>query len=82
MFGALHQISVGMIRGVDVSVTCKLSYMQAVRNTFTIICGKPAAKENPLESPVDRLCGLVVRVPGYRSRGPGIDSRRYQISEK
>jgi hypothetical protein len=27
----------------------------------------------------DRLCGLVVRVPGYRSRGPEIDSRRYQI---
>jgi hypothetical protein len=23
----------------------------------------------------DRLCGLVVRVPGYRSRGPGFDSR-------
>jgi hypothetical protein len=22
----------------------------------------------------DRLCGLVVRVPGYRSRGPGFDS--------
>jgi hypothetical protein len=21
----------------------------------------------------------VVRVPGYRSRGPGLDSRRYQI---
>jgi hypothetical protein len=28
---------------------------------------------------VDRLCGLVVRVPGYRSRGSGVDSRRYQI---
>jgi hypothetical protein len=28
----------------------------------------------------DRLCGLVVRVPGYRSRGPGFESRRYQIS--
>jgi hypothetical protein len=27
----------------------------------------------------DRLCGLVVRVPGYRSRGPGFDSRGYQI---
>jgi hypothetical protein len=27
----------------------------------------------------DRLCGLVVRVPGYRSRDPGLDSRRYQI---
>jgi hypothetical protein len=25
----------------------------------------------------DHLCGLVVRVPGYRSRGPG--SRRCQI---
>jgi hypothetical protein len=28
---------------------------------------------------LDRLCDLVVRVPGYRSRGPGFDSRRYQI---
>jgi hypothetical protein len=28
---------------------------------------------------MDRLCGIVVRVPGYRSRGPGFDSRCYQI---
>jgi hypothetical protein len=28
---------------------------------------------------LDRLCGLVVRVLGYRSRGLGFDSRRYQI---
>jgi hypothetical protein len=28
---------------------------------------------------VDRLCGLVVRVSGYISRGPEFDSRRYQI---
>jgi hypothetical protein len=28
---------------------------------------------------MDRLCGVVVRVPGYRSRGPGFDSRRYRI---
>jgi hypothetical protein len=27
----------------------------------------------------DRLCDLVVRVPNYRSRSPGLDSRRYQI---
>jgi hypothetical protein len=27
----------------------------------------------------DRFCGLVVRVPGYRSRGSEFDSRRYQI---
>jgi hypothetical protein len=24
---------------------------------------------------MDRLCGLVIRVPGHRSRGPGFDSR-------
>jgi hypothetical protein len=27
----------------------------------------------------DRLCGLAVRVPCYRSRGPGFDFRLYQI---
>jgi hypothetical protein len=27
----------------------------------------------------DRLCGLVIRLPGYRPRGLGFDSRRYQI---
>jgi hypothetical protein len=27
----------------------------------------------------DRLCCLVVRVPAYRSRGPGFGSRCYQI---
>ena len=27
----------------------------------------------------DRLCNLVVRVSGYRYRGLGFDSRRYQI---
>jgi hypothetical protein len=27
----------------------------------------------------DRLCGLVVRVPGCRPRGPGFDSRLYPI---
>jgi len=28
---------------------------------------------------MDRLCGLVVRVSGYRYRGPGFESRGYQI---
>jgi len=32
-----------------------------------------------VKSNVDRLCGLVVRVSGYRYRGPGFDPRRYQI---
>jgi hypothetical protein len=28
---------------------------------------------------IGRLCGLMIRVPGYRSRGPRFDSRRNQI---
>jgi hypothetical protein len=28
---------------------------------------------------MDSLCGLVVRVSGYRSRGHGFDCRPYQI---
>ena len=34
---------------------------------------------SPCYSTSDRLCGLVVRVSGYRYRGLGMDSRRYQI---
>jgi hypothetical protein len=30
-------------------------------------------------SDIDRLCGLVIKIPGYRSRGSGFDSRRYHI---
>jgi hypothetical protein len=30
----------------------------------------------------DRLCGLVVRVPGYRSRGPGSILCTTRFSEK
>jgi hypothetical protein len=28
---------------------------------------------------MDRICGLVVRARGCKPRGPGFDSRRYQI---
>jgi hypothetical protein len=34
---------------------------------------------SPRSNYTDRLCGLVVRVLGYRSRVPGFDSRLYQI---
>jgi hypothetical protein len=30
----------------------------------------------------DRLCGLVIRVPGYRSRGPGSIPGATRFSEK
>jgi hypothetical protein len=32
-----------------------------------------------LKAVVDGLCGLVVKVPGGRSRGSGLDSQLYQI---
>jgi hypothetical protein len=32
-----------------------------------------------LKETYDCLCGLVVRVSGYKSRGPRFDSRPYQI---
>jgi hypothetical protein len=50
---------------INMYVNMKMSFMQGQ-------IGKDALS-------MDRLCGLVVRVPGYRSRGPGFDSRRYQI---
>jgi hypothetical protein len=34
---------------------------------------------HPVSMTRDRLCGLVVRVLGYRSRGPGFDSLHHQI---
>jgi hypothetical protein len=36
-------------------------------------------KFNRYISPKDRLCGLVPRVSGYRSRRSGFDSQSYQI---
>jgi hypothetical protein len=42
---------------------------------------KEGFESRPLKSEADifALMGLVVRVPGHKSRGPGFDSRRYQI---
>jgi hypothetical protein len=34
---------------------------------------------SPQANYTNRLCGLVARVSAYRSRGPGFDSRGYQI---
>jgi len=49
-----------------------VSPMICVRNTHT-------TNYNPFPITEDRLCGLVVRVSGYRYRGPRFDPRRYQI---
>jgi hypothetical protein len=58
-------------------------YRTYSRKTTTYIkfpSRKPKDKNTKMLDLRDRLCGLVVRVPGYRSRGPGFDTRRYKIS--
>jgi hypothetical protein len=42
-------------------------------------CRKTSLEVKSVVSKSDRLCGLVARVPGYRSREPGLDYLRYQI---
>jgi hypothetical protein len=39
-------------------------------------------RKKPYVLRIDRLCGLVVRVPGYIFRGPGFDSGATTFSEK
>jgi hypothetical protein len=52
-----------------------LLYVSEVHDRFTI----PDEIFYFLLCTADRLCALVVRVPGYRSRGHGSNSRHYQI---
>jgi len=52
---------------LNLKVFTIINYMPSfIRNTYCYICS-------------DHLCDLVVRVSGYRYRGPGFDPRRYQI---
>jgi hypothetical protein len=51
----------------------KVKYILATKLQFNI---------NSMEMLTDRLCGLVVRVPGYKSRGPGSIRRATRFSEK
>jgi hypothetical protein len=58
------------------SVTFDELKLRIVAATETVT---PQMLENTWRETAYRLDGLVVRVPGYRSKGPGFDSRRYQI---
>ena len=46
---------------------------------FAVLPGTCALPSLSCINCTDRLCGLVFRVSGYRYRGLGFDSRRYQI---
>ena len=56
-----------MIQAIQAVCNKEMGYLEAANNITCLV----------LHS--DRLCGLVVRVSGYRYRGLGFDSRRYQI---
>jgi hypothetical protein len=49
--------------------------------TSVLVSDSPSIRMGmgPMSYEYDHLCGLVVRVPGYRSRGPVFDSWHYQI---
>jgi hypothetical protein len=79
----------------SVEMTASYSYTDVSSNAWSLfiavtppftpildkgLAGKPDVSLHYTKNPPGgRLCGLVVRVPGYRSSGPGFDFQRYQI---
>jgi len=71
----LTGIKFGLKMARSVLMCDNLKYLEKVLRVEIVVC-----RYLPREfCRFDRLCGLVVRVSGYRYRGPGFDSRRYQI---
>jgi hypothetical protein len=64
-----YMVFLSMVPSVSVSCSYLLAFFPHIRNGGVMVYLRQCA---------DRLCDLV-RVSGYRSRGPGFDSRRYQI---
>jgi hypothetical protein len=62
-----------LVVSLDIPVSCAARFGKFIRVVF-----KPGSSVMQLFL-CHRLCGLVIRVPGYRSRGPGFDSQHYQI---
>jgi hypothetical protein len=55
------------------------SFQLRHRNGTQILAYQVTSKKGEVVSVLDRLCGLVVRVLGYRFGGPGSIPRHYQI---
>jgi hypothetical protein len=70
-----HMIFVDRYAPVTVANSAENSVLQA--QDFQEVSGRLLSFD--MIRNIYHLCGLVVRVPGYRSRDPEFDSRRYQI---
>ena len=83
--GLVFFIDLGNIKTNDAGCTCEIisktaSSKAALNKTKTLFVSKLGLDlRKKVVNCWDRLCGLVVRVSGYRYRGLGFDSRRYQI---
>jgi hypothetical protein len=78
---AVQQDDLNLVPELSVhNISDKSSFLEAANRCGDFIRVSPDEVIMCLPSSlVDRLCGLVVRVPGYRSRGFRFDSRRCQI---
>jgi hypothetical protein len=76
-FFALFSCIFNVLIAVIMHLQCCISYTFNSNTALWTLSLFEILFEQVKES--DRLCGLVIRVPGYRSRGPGFYSRRYQI---
>jgi hypothetical protein len=59
----------------------KYNYLMPPQHTRVCMCVKLCGL-SPLGNYTDRLCGLMVGVPGYRSRGAGSSPGTTKFSEK
>jgi hypothetical protein len=76
-------IQSGEFGGPSLRHQWQLHVSSVVSHTMRAQCGRaPSCCKITVSSTpsCDHLCGLVVRVSSYRSRGPRFDSWRYQIS--
>ena len=64
--------------GPEIGVSCPIIIIIIIISSSSIIIIIIIISSSSSSSS-DRLCGLVVRISGYRYRGLGFDSRRYQI---
>jgi hypothetical protein len=72
--GSMH---VHIQQGAAISRDVSFGVSSVVFKSFVVIFVNNLVILNWYYSYFDRLCGPVVRVPGYKSRGYGINSRHY-----